>query len=123
MINTILGLVSKFVPDQDAAKKLAAQMEGEFTKQMELQQSIIVAETKDGSGKWRPRLMYMCMLIVFSQWIMYDVVPWFEAVFEWRVIIPRTAPMNVEMWSFLKIGVGGYIGGRTVEKAVAWWKK
>ena len=32
------------------------------------------------------------------------------------------APVNAEFWSFLKIGMGGYLTSRGVEKSVAWWK-
>ena len=122
IVDTILEIVNKFVPDEDEARKAAVKLESEFTKQMELKHSIIKAELKNGSGLWRVRLMYLCMLIVTSQWIMYDVVPWLAVVFEFPQIIPREAPMNAEMWSFLKIGVGGYIGSRGVEKSVAWFK-
>ena len=115
MISTILDIVNKFIPDQDKANDLAKSLEAEYTKQMSMQHQIIMQESKNGSGKWRPRLMYLCMLMVSSQWIMYDVLPWCEQVFEWKQIIPTVAPMNAEMWSFLKLGVGGYIGSRGVE--------
>jgi len=122
MFNSILNLVNKFIPDADAANKLAAKLETEYTKQMEMQSSIIQAELKNGSGKWRVRLMYLCMFLVSAHWAMYDFVPYVRTVFDLNFWIPES-PNNVELWSFLKIGVGGYITSRGVEKSVAWFKK
>ena len=121
MIGPILDIVNKFIPDKTKAKEAAVQMEKELTKQMELKQQIIMAETKNGSGKWRVRLMYVCMLMVISHFIMYDIIPYIRTVFDLNFWIPAP-PVNTNLWEFLKLGVGGYIGGRTVEKSVSWFK-
>lgn len=121
MLSSILDIVNKFIPDTDAANKLALSLESEMTKQMEMKASIIQAEIANGSGKWRVKLMYLCMYMVSGHAIMYDLVPYIRTVFDLNFFVPA-APENAELWSFLKIGVGGYIGGRTVEKATAWWK-
>lgn len=123
MFDTLLKIANKFIPDKDSAAKLAREMEGEYTKQMEMKSQIIQEEARNGSGLWRVRLMYLCMFIVTSQYIMYDVIPWFSAVFEWEYIIPRIAPVHADLWSFLKIGVGGYIGSRGVEKSIAHFRR
>jgi len=121
MLNSILGIINKFIPDQDEAGRVAVSLEKEFTKQMELQSSIIQAETANGSGKWRVRLMYMCMVMVSAHFIMYDVIPYIRTTFDLNFYTPQ-APESAELWSFLKIGVGGYIGSRGVEKSIAWFK-
>ena len=64
MIDSILSIVNKFIPDKDEANKLAARIESEMTKQMEFKSEIIKAEIKNGSGKWRVQLMYLCMVII-----------------------------------------------------------
>lgn len=121
MLGSILDIMNKFIPDVDAARQAAISLEKEFTRQMELQHSIIQAETNNGSGKWRVRLMYMCMTMVSAHFIMYDVTPYIRTVFDLNFYIPQ-APESPELWSFLKIGVGGYIGSRGVEKSIAWFK-
>lgn len=122
MLSSILDIINKFIPDKDQAGKVAVSLEAEFTKQMELQQSIIQAETMNGSGKWRVRLMYMCMTMVSAHFIMYDVIPYIRTAFDLNFYIPQ-APDAPELWSFLKIGVGGYIGSRGVEKSIAHFRR
>lgn len=121
MIGPILDIVNKFIPDANKAKEAAVEMEKELTKQMELKQQIIMAETKNGSGKWRVHLMYLCMIMVAGHWAMYDIIPYIRTVFDLNFWTPA-APEATELWSFLKIGVGGYIGSRGVEKSIAWFK-
>lgn len=121
MIDSILSIVNKFIPDKDEAAKLAREMEGEITKRMELKSEIIQAETRNGSGIWRVKLMYLCMFIVTSHYIMYDVIPYIRTVFDLNFYVPMAID-DTEMWSFLKLGVGGYIGSRGVEKSVAFWR-
>lgn len=121
MVDTILSIINKFIPDADAAKKLALAIETETTKQMNLKSDIIKAEQLNGSGKWRVRLMYLCMAMVSAHFMMYDVIPYIRTVFNLNFYIPE-APSNTDLWSFLKIGVGGYIASRGVEKSVGWYK-
>ena len=122
IFDTILKLVSKVVPDKDAAMKLARDMEVETTKQMKMKSDIIQAETANGSGKWRVRLMYLCMVMVSLHLIMYDIIPYIRTVFDLNFYTPQ-APDSTELWSFLKIGVGGYIGSRGVEKSIAHFRR
>lgn len=122
MIDSILSIVNKFIPDKDAARKLALELEKETTKQMKMKSDIIQAEQKDGSGKWRPRLMYLCMFFVTSHFVLYEVIPYIRTVFDLNFWTPE-APPSEHFWTFLKIGVGGYIGGRSVEKATALFRR
>lgn len=121
MIDTILSIVNKFIPDKDNAAKVAQELEKEMTKQMELKHAIILAEQKNGSGKWRVRLMYMCMFMVMCHFLMYEVTPYIRTVFDLNFWVPE-APESNNLWSFLEIGVGGYLGSRGIEKSVAWWR-
>ena len=123
MINSILSIVNKFIPDPDEALKAATQMEQEMTKQMSLKASIIQSENANGSGKWRVRLMYLCMFIVAAQWVMYTFIPYMVILCELDIMVIPDPPLNKELWSFLKIGVGGYISSRGVEKSIAWFNR
>ena len=120
IFDNILGIIKKVIPDENAARQIALQLEQEYTKQMSMQHQIIMAENNNGSGKWRPRLMYLCMFFVSMHFLMYDLVPYCMYLFKYEhVITVMPAPNNAEFWAFLKIGVGGYIGSRGVENVVS----
>lgn len=81
------------------------------TEVTKYQSNIIVAEAQSGSWlvrSWRP--MLMC---VFGGIIIYDLiaVPLFGLP-----VVGDTKVVPPEIWSILKIGIGGYIGGRSLEK-------
>ena len=61
---------------------------------------------------WRPILMLSLVLIVINNYILF---PYF----------PETLTMldlPDELWNLLTIGVGGYVAGRSIEKAVKIYK-
>ncbi len=122
MIDTVLSIVNKFIPDAAQAQKLAAEIEREATKQMKMKGDIIKAEQQNGSGKWRPRLMYLCMTLVSLHFIMYEIIPYIRTAFDLNFYVPQ-APDSEHLWSFLKIGVGGYITSRGVERTMAWYRE
>lgn len=75
----------------------------------EAQAKVITAEASSGSWiaqNWRPVLMLTFGGLVVARW------------FGWT---PPGIPNEIEMelWSILKIGIGGYIGGRSVEKVAS----
>lgn len=124
MIDSILAIINKVIPDETAARDAAVQLEREYTRQMEQQSSIIQAELRNGSGKWRVRLMYLCMFFVFAHWVMYELLPYLDLMFELELfLVTPTPPPHVSyLWDFMKLGVTGYVASRGVEKSVAWWK-
>lgn len=121
MLDSLAAIINKFIPDPEQAQKMVVEMEKEMTKQMEMQSNIIQSEQKNGSGKWRVRLMYLCMVMVALHFVMYDIVPYIRTVFDLDFWTP-SAPVDTEFWSFLRIGVGGYIGSRGIEKSIAHFK-
>ena len=117
-----LDIVDKYVPDKDLAAKLKAALQqeimrivhNEFIELLKAQTAIILAEAKGGwlQRNWRPMLMCLFGIIIFNNYIFY---PYLSLFFE-------EAPMleiPPDMWSLLKIGVGGYVVGRSVEKVTA----
>lgn len=62
---------------------------------------------------WRPLLMLSLVFVVVNNYILQ---PYFPSIF-----IVTELPDH--LWELLKIGVGGYIVGRSVEKAADKWKK
>ena len=60
--------------------------------------------------------MAMIGVIIGFRWIMYDLVPYFNVVFDWNIWIPQDNGLSEAWWITIRIGLGGYIGGRTAEK-------
>jgi hypothetical protein len=125
-IAAILGigssLIDKLIPDPKA--KAEAQI-----KLMELSQkgglaeldaamSVIVAEAKSEhkiTSQWRPITMLVFVAIIANNYLLYPYLSLF-----WE-----NAPLLAlppDLWDLLKIGLGGYVIGRSGEKAVKSWK-
>lgn len=83
-------------------------------KHAELQSSVIIAEAQGGSWlqrNWRPLLMVMFGVIIANNYIIMPYVEMFAgAEYAVKLVIPA------DMWSLLKLGVSGYIVGRSAEK-------
>jgi Holin of 3TMs, for gene-transfer release len=129
IFNLVTGLMSgpiskalgAFVKDQELRRKLEADLQGKLTdhlgKTEELEQAVVLAEIKSEdwlTRNWRPLVMLTLMgFIVFVGL----VIPFLDFVFGSPVTFnPRWSALPPQFWDFLSIGVGGYIGGRTLEK-------
>ena len=116
IIKSLFGIVDKTVKDKDLAEKLKyelnlAAMSGEITK-MEKQAAVIVAEAQGKSwiqNNWRPITMLTFVFILANNYIL---VP-YAVAFGLEVPILE---IPSGMWGLLTVGIGGYIGGRTLEK-------
>ena len=116
-------LLDKFFPDKDAANKaklmlLEMRQNGELTK-LQTSAGIVTAEASSDhwlAANWRPITMLTFVFIIANNYILYPYLALFfdEAP---KLEIPP------DMWSLLKIGLGGYVVGRSVEKAVTGLKK
>lgn len=118
LLTGILGIVDKAVEDKDQASAIKAKLnELAVTggmKELEAAAKIIVAEAQGDSWlqrNWRPLLMVMFGTIIANN---YLVVPIFN-----------TPPADIppDMWDLLKLGVGGYVVGRSAEKSIKTWKE
>ena len=70
-------------------------------------QSKIESEAKGESWfqrNWRPMLMCICMFVIFNN---YVLVPYFHIPF---------AVLDDHIWKMMKLGIGGYVAGRSLEK-------
>lgn len=89
--------------------------------QVTQQAQVIMAEAKNGwlSRSWRPILMFVFMAIIINNFLIW---PYSQEL----GIVAKQLEFPVWMQDLLKLGVGGYIGGRTVEKvipaAIGAWK-
>jgi hypothetical protein len=91
------------------------------TKTQEFQRDVIVEEAKGGSWlqrNWRPGLMTIFGIIVANNYIIAPYIGLFAGE-EYRLMLDMPGPL----WDLLKIGVGGYIVGRSAEKVTEKWKE
>lgn len=117
------SLIKRLFPDKE--KQQEAQLEfqsmladGSF-KEFEKQADIIISESQSKhflTSNWRPITMLVFTGIVFNNYILFPYLSLFM----------ENAPMleiPPDMWDLLKLGLSGYVLGRSGEKMVTAWKK
>lgn len=121
MSGPISKLLDAHIKDAELRKKLQAELEIKLTdhmgKSLELEQAIVLAEVRSEhwiSYSWRPILMLTLMGFLVLVGLVLPLAD---------LLAGRTLPFNPrwqvlppQFWEFLSIGVGGYIGGRSLEK-------
>lgn len=129
ILNTVTSLVSgpltkildAFVADVELRRKLKAELEGSLLTHLgaslELQQGIVLAEVQSEhwlTRSWRPLLMILLMaflVLVGFALPLADLIVGQSIPFN-----PRWQSLPQGFWDFLSVGVGGYVGGRSLEK-------
>jgi hypothetical protein len=114
--NVISGIIDKF-PSGDAKIQAQTQLSemvitGQI-QQLVAQTGVISAEAASSNkltSSWRPMLMYTFMAIIANNYIL---APYLQAMFHFGLQLQ----IPPDMWELLKLGVGGYVVGRSVEKA------
>jgi hypothetical protein len=109
-------VLDKIFPDkEDAAaaklKLLELEQSGEL-KELETAAGIVSAEAKSEHwlvAAWRPITMLVFVVIIANNYILY---PYLSLFFTEAPILD----IPPEMWELLKLGIGGYILGRSAEK-------
>lgn len=122
LIPAVTTLLDKLIPDPKA--KAAAQMElmtlassGQL-KELEAAMTVITAEAKSEHwivAAWRPITMLVFVAIIANNYLLYPYLTLF-----WDAAPLLELPQS--LWELLKIGLGGYVVGRSVEKAVGAYK-
>lgn len=115
-------LINKWFPDPEEASKRQAELsamviEGEM-KELDIIASIIKEESKSEHflvAAWRPITMLVFVFIIANNYILY---PYLSLFFD---AAPKLE-LPPDMWDLLKIGIGGYTVGRTVEKSIKTYK-
>jgi predicted small secreted protein len=117
ILQPLFGIIDQAVPDKDLAATLKADIQKAVIdvqiKTLESQRDIIIAEAQGGSWlqrTWRP--MFMVLLMAS---LVVSVVGGMAGYGE--DIAAGWDSINDSAWLLMQIGLGGYIGGRTVEKA------
>ncbi len=114
-------IIDAYVHDQELRRRLKAELESnlvlQLSKSLELGQAVVMAEVKSEhwlTRSWRPLLMLtLTGFLIFAGFILplADMLAGRELPFS-----PRWQTLPDGFWDFLSIGVGGYIGGRSLEK-------
>jgi predicted MFS family arabinose efflux permease len=121
VIGKAFGIIDQMVEDKDQAARLKAAIQmqimeidhKEFMSSLQEQASIIKAEATGHSWlqrNWRPILMLVIVAIVANNYLLF---PYLSMFTDKTVILE----LPDKLWTLMTLGVGGYIGGRTVEKA------
>lgn len=109
LIGPLVDLVGRFIPDPE--KKAAAQLQlvqmaqtGELA-QLNAALQVILAEANGNwlQRTWRPLMMIFFAGLVGARWFGYSAPNMSEAEI-------------MELWAIVKLGIGGYTVGRSVEK-------
>ena len=124
------NLVDELVTSKEEKGQIEVALTGALTsagvKIMETEQalaaaqaSIIIAEAQGQSWlqrNWRPITMLSFVFVVVWNWVIVTIGSW-----AFDVPIPTLVPPDLPsgLWSSIQIGIGGYIGGRSLEKVTA----
>lgn len=115
IVNKVSDIIDQTVEDKDLANQLKSQIQltilskeyDNIAKELESKKDVIISETTGHSWlqrNWRPITMLVFVYIIAHNFI---IAPLFNL---------KYLPIPPDMWGLLKIGMGGYIFGRTVEK-------
>ena len=122
-VKGVTDLVGQFVEDKDKANELETAIKNKLIgleqEVVKAQRDVIVAEANSQSfiaRNWRPIMMLTFVFIIANNYILFPYVQLFGGT-SLELEIPDA------MWSLLKIGVGGYVMGRSGEKMVESYAK
>ncbi len=126
LIDPVSTLLDKFIPDADKKAQLAhdiatladKQTHEEVLAQIGQARAVIEAEAKSGhwvTSSWRPITMLVFVAIVANNYLLYPYISLF-----WQSAPLLEVPQD--LWGLIKIGLGGYVVGRSGEKMVQAYK-
>lgn len=111
-------IIDRVIPDTNearAAKDKLVEMElGVEVKELEAAMAIIVAEASSDHwivAAWRPITMLVFVAIVANNYLLYPYISLFWSAAPLLELPP-------DLWDLIKIGLGGYVVGRSAEKVV-----
>ena len=112
----ILSIIDKAVPNKDMAAQLKVQIQSELinfdTKALEKSADVIIAEA--GGDSWLQRCWRPITMLTFTTLI----------VAHWLGLTAPNLPEDqvMALLDIVKIGLGGYVLGRSAEKVAKNWK-
>ena len=129
VIDDIFKAIDKNTLDKNEALKVKSALQQAITQldynkyqaQLEAKVKTVLAEEQGKSWlqrNWRPLLMLCFGLIIFNNYIFAPYVALFFGKAK-QVILP----IPPDMWGLLKLGISGYVVGRSAEKIAETLKK
>jgi hypothetical protein len=129
LITTVISLlkgplgavIDHYISDLEVRQKLKAEIETSLmdtlAKAADAEGNVIIAEINSShwlTSNWRPLLMLMFMGFLVLVGV---IIPAMDLIAGHPIPYqPRWQELPTGFWDFLSIGVGGYIGGRSLEK-------
>ena len=132
MISTLLPILApilgdvlkKVIPDSDQRAEIERETKLallEHTDSLErVRGEIILAEAKSENwitSAWRPLLMMVAICIIAVNYLVFPII-----AIGYPSIMENVLELPEQLWNLLTLGVGGYIVGRSGEKAIDKWK-
>ena len=118
LLQLIGNVVDRAIPNKDKAEELKQQLTFAAlqldAQHLQSATNIILAEAQGGSWlqrNWRPILMLVIIAIVANNYLIY---PYLSLFWEDAPLLD----LPDQLWGLMKIGVGGYVISRGVEKSV-----
>ncbi len=115
-------LIERLFPDPEQRDKaklqlIALEQAGDL-KELDASMAVIVAEASSTNilaASWRPITMLTFVVIIANNYILYPYLSlfWTDAP---KLVLPP------DLWDLLKIGLGGYVVGRSSEKVMKEFK-
>ncbi|OHV12132.1 3TM-type holin [Kushneria phosphatilytica] len=119
----VLDIIDQTVEDKDQAERLKRRIQSEVidqqSKSLKARVSVIKAEAESKSAiarDWRPILMLMIVAIMGNNYILAPYLDW---IFDSGLMLDLPA----QMWTLLKLGVGGYVAGESARKVASDWQR
>lgn len=116
-------IIDKLWPDPEkkaeAKRQLALLEQNGDLKEMAAAANVIMSESNSEHwlvSAWRPITMLCFVAIIVNNYIL---VPYLGLLFDAGIELD----IPPDMWDLLKLGIGGYVIGRSAEKGVKYWKK
>lgn len=118
ILNAVLPIISKFVPDKEAAQKLAHEI---ATKQIELQEAQIKVNEEQAKHRSlfvagaRPAIMWMCGIALFYSTMLRDLIIVLSQLI-WQVDLSMLPTPDTTLMFNLLLGLLGLGGMRSYDK-------
>jgi len=116
LLSGLFSAVDQVVEDKDQAAKLKNNLQtlvlqGQM-KEVEAAMKIVISEAQGGSWiqrSWRPLTMLTFVALIVARWLGFTAPG-------------ITTEVELALFEIIKIGLGGYVVGRSVEKGIRVWK-
>ncbi|MEJ8573109.1 3TM-type holin [Microbaculum marinum] len=122
-IGPVLEIVERVIPDPKERARIEAELKQAAAdaeaRMAEAQAAIITAEAQGSplQRNWRPVFMVVCMGLLVWHAVAVPILAAALAVPLDEVVGLKAVPEG--LWTLLVVGMGGYIGGRSLEKVFA----